>query len=344
MSDLVEIIFPAETEEGSQSQIARWLKKAGENVDIHEPIVEVQTDKVVIEVAAPASGTIDEILVIEGQGVQPGQALGTLRPSASPNREADKAPSPPRRQGPGPIQRPRLSPAVRRLLKKHDLAPEAVIGSGRDGRITYEDVQRHLKEKPGASPPPISDPPSTPAAALSGSRLQPLTPMRRAVAQNLSQSWLQAPHATGVFEADFSAVRRHRARQRAQFEAAGIPLTYTAYLIRAAATAATKVPEVNSRWTDAGIEQFSDVNIGVAVALDKEGLVVPVVHRAQELNLRATAKRLDQLTRNAQQGRLQRQELGGGTLTLTNHGVGGSLIAAPIIYPPAGRHFGRGQD
>ena len=342
MSELIEIIFPAETEEGSQSQIGRWLKQTGEKVEIHEPVVEVQTDKVVIEVAAPASGIIDKILMIEGQAVQPGQALGTLRPSASSNRETETAQSPPRPRGPGLAQRPRLSPAVRRLLKKHDLDPETVMGSGRDGRITYQDVQRHLKERPLTSPPP-SSPPSTAASGSSGSRLRPLTPMRRALAQNLAQSWRQAPQATGVFEADFSAVQSHRARQRAELEAAGIPLTYTAYLIRAATRAATKVPEVNSRWTEEGIELFSDINIGVAVALDKEGLVVPVLHRAQDLDLRTTAERLDQLTRSAHQGRLQRQELEEGTLTLTNHGVGGSLIAAPILYPPQAAILGVGK-
>ena len=157
--------------------------------------------------------------------------------------------------------------------------------------------------------------------------------MRRSIAQHMVQSIAVAPHVTTVFEADLSAIVAHREAHRAAFEADGIKLTYTAYFVRACVAALQAVPEVNSRWHDDALELFDDYNIGVATALPKGGLILPVIHRAQTLDLRATAERLQDLTQRARDGALSPNEVRHGTFSISNHGVSGSLIAAPIVIP-----------
>jgi 2-oxoglutarate dehydrogenase E2 component (dihydrolipoamide succinyltransferase) len=157
--------------------------------------------------------------------------------------------------------------------------------------------------------------------------------MRRSIAQHMTQSVAMAPHVTAVFEADLSAVVAHREAHRAAFEAQGAKLTYTAYFVRASVAALGAVPEANSRWHDDALEIFDDCNIGVATALPQGGLIVPVIHRAQTLDLRATAERLQDLTQRARVGALTPKDVQQGTFSISNHGVSGSLIAAPIIIP-----------
>jgi 2-oxoglutarate dehydrogenase E2 component (dihydrolipoamide succinyltransferase) len=150
--------------------------------------------------------------------------------------------------------------------------------------------------------------------------------MRRSIAQHMVQSVAVAPHVTTVFEADLSAIVAHR-------EASAVKLTYTAYFIRASVAALQAVPEVNSRWHDDALELFDDCNIGVATALPQGGLILPVIHRAQTLDLRATAERLRDLTGRARDGALSPDEVRHGTFSISNHGVSGSLLAAPIVIP-----------
>jgi 2-oxoglutarate dehydrogenase E2 component (dihydrolipoamide succinyltransferase) len=157
--------------------------------------------------------------------------------------------------------------------------------------------------------------------------------MRRSIAQHMAQSVAVAPHVTTVFEADLSAIVAHREANRAAFEADGIKLTYTAYFVRASVAALQAVPEVNSRWHDDALELFDECNIGVATALPQGGLILPVIHRAQTLDLRATAERLRDLTGRARDGALSPDEVRHGTFSISNHGVSGSLLAAPIVIP-----------
>jgi 2-oxoglutarate dehydrogenase E2 component (dihydrolipoamide succinyltransferase) len=157
--------------------------------------------------------------------------------------------------------------------------------------------------------------------------------MRRSIAQHMMQSVAVAPHVTTVFEADLSAIVAHREAHRAALEADGIKVTYTAYFIRASVAALQAVPEVNSRWHDDALELFDDCNIGVATALPQGGLILPVIHRAQALDLRATAERLQDLTQRARSGTLAPSDVQHGTFSISNHGVSGSLIAAPIVIP-----------
>jgi 2-oxoglutarate dehydrogenase E2 component (dihydrolipoamide succinyltransferase) len=166
-------------------------------------------------------------------------------------------------------------------------------------------------------------PTATPAGGPTGRRV-PHTQIRKSIAEHMVRSMRTAPHVTALFEADLSAVTRHRQAQSTR-------ATYTAYFVQASVAALKAVPEVNSRWHDDALELFDDCNIGVAVALPSGGLIVPVLHKAQELDLQETAKRLQDLTTRARDGKLEPKEVQGGTFTISNHGVSGSLLAAPIV-------------
>jgi len=321
MPELVAITAPAEQAEGTQMVVGAWLKNVGESVTRNEPLLEITTDKVTVEIAAPATGILREILKSADQPIQAGEVLGrievdgaaaagpTKADGAAPARESTAAGAPAAAE---------LTAAVRRLLAEHGLEPSAISGTGRGGRITVQDVEAHITSHAG--------PPAKPEPGAYPSRRVPHTWMRRSIAQHIVQSVAVAPHVTTVFEADLSAVVAHR-------EASAVKLTYTAYFIRASVAALQAVPEVNSRWHEDALELFDDCNIGVATALPQGGLILPVIHRAQTLDLRATAERLQDLTGRARSGTLAPSDVQHGTFSISNHGVSGSLVAAPIVIP-----------
>ena len=328
MAELVAIAAPAEQAEGTEMVVGTWLKNVGDAVTQNEPLLEVSTDKVTVEIAAPATGILREILKSADQPIQAGEVLGRIEvggATAAVPTSAREPTSTGRPTSTGEPAAAELTPAVRRLLAEHGLEASALSGTGRGGRITVQDVEAHVASRAG-----------TPTAAEPGdypSRKVPHTGMRRSIAQHMVQSVAVAPHVTTVFEADLSAIVAHREAHRAGFEADGIKLTYTAYFIRASVAALQAVPEVNSRWHDDALELFDDCNIGVATALPKGGLILPVIHRAQTLDLRATAERLQDLTQRARDGALSPNEVRHGTFSISNHGVSGSLVAAPIVIP-----------
>jgi 2-oxoglutarate dehydrogenase E2 component (dihydrolipoamide succinyltransferase) len=206
---------------------------------------------------------------------------------------------------------------VRRLLQQHGLEASAIKGTGRGGRITVQDVEDFVGRAVGQTGGEAE------RKSVTG-RLVPHTAIRRSIAEHMVRSMRTAPHVTALFEADLSAVTRHRQAQSTR-------ATYTAYFVQAAVAALKAVPEVNSRWHDDALELFDDCNIGVAVALPTGGLIVPVLHKAQELDLKQTAEKLQDLTTRAREGKLEPKEVQGGTFTISNHGVSGSLLAAPIV-------------
>ena len=159
----------------------------------------------------------------------------------------------------------------------------------------------------------------------------PDTRMRKSIAHHMAQSMATAPHVTSVFEVDLSAVIAHRNAHKADFESRGTKLTFTAYFVRATVAALEAVPEVNSRWHDDALELFDDCNVGVGTALETGGLIVPVILQAQTLDLEGTAARLQDLTSRARAGTLTPKDVQGGTFTISNHGVSGSLVATPIV-------------
>lgn len=331
----VEIRAPAEQTEGTRSQVLRWLKAVGDPVELNEPLIELETDKVTVEIAAPGSGFLQEILKGESEDVDPGELLGRIgvngaavgvRASTSAGGTAGAAPTrhtvspaaPKDDVADGRGASHLMSPAVRRLLAEHSLDPSLIRGSGQGGRVTVQDVLQAVARPISAAPPePI--------------RRVPHSAVRKRIAEHMVRSLLHtAPHVTTVFEADLSAVLRHRAQHREAYADEGVPLTLTAYFLQAAVAAIRVVPEANSRWTDAALEIYENIHIAVATALE-EDLVVPVLRHVDSLDLSATARALHELTTRAREHRLTPADVRGGTFTISNHGVSGSLLAAPIV-------------
>jgi 2-oxoglutarate dehydrogenase E2 component (dihydrolipoamide succinyltransferase) len=333
---MIDITLPADQSEGTTNVVGKWFKAVQDRVAANDPLLEITTDKVTVEIAAPADGVLVEILKQEGEEIEMGEVLGRMETGGradgqtggdrvmasgaaakqSPVRPGEVAsgPAAPRNDGGG-----ELSPAVRRLLKEHGLDPAAISGTGSGGRITVEDVERHVASL-------SASPPLRPSA-----RRAPHSPMRRAIADHMVRSMATAPHVTSVFEADLGAVMAHREAHRAAFEARGVKLTYTSYFLRATAEAIKAVPEANSRWHDDGLEIFDEVHLGIATALGSGGLIVPVLRNAQTLDLEATARGVQDLAERARAGTLSPQDVQGGTFSISNHGVSGSLLATPII-------------
>jgi 2-oxoglutarate dehydrogenase E2 component (dihydrolipoamide succinyltransferase) len=221
----------------------------------------------------------------------------------------------------------RSSPAVRRLLAEHGLEGAPIRGTGAGGRITVDDVLAHVAQRTAnASDPTVED------EAGVAVRRAPHTSVRKRIAARMVESLLHtAPHVTTVFEADMSAVLAHRARHRASFEERGASLTLTSYFLAACVDAILEVPEANSRWTAEALLLHESVDIGVGTAIEGKGLVVPVVRNVQSLDLFEISRELGELVRRAREDKLTPADVRGGTFTISNHGVSGSLVAAPII-------------
>jgi 2-oxoglutarate dehydrogenase E2 component (dihydrolipoamide succinyltransferase) len=344
MSERIEIRAPAEQTEGTRSQILRWLKQVGESVAEDEPLIEIETDKVTVEVASPGAGVLREILKHEQEEIAPGELLGLLAPLHSAATEVAPKPevrradaTPAARRGAAAVAEggAGLSPAVRRLLSEHGLTPAAVRGTAQGGRVTVEDVLRAVERGRGADTAQTQAESAARAEAAvpaEGVRRIPHSGVRRRIAEHMVQSLLHtAPHVTTVFEADMSAVLEDRARRREEFTRRGVPLTLTAYFVQATVAAIRVVPEANSRWTDAALEIYDAIHIGVGTAVEGAGLVVPVLRDAHARDLVETARGLNDLVSRARAGKLVPADVRGGTFSISNHGVSGSLLAAPII-------------
>jgi 2-oxoglutarate dehydrogenase E2 component (dihydrolipoamide succinyltransferase) len=336
MTNLADVLVPPNGE-GTRATVLRWCKQVGDTVVKDEPLVELETDKVTVEIPAPASGTLIEVLKPENTEVNPDEVLARLSLGAesAPAREADApaaaqaSPSPPTTSDAREPRRP-LSPSVRRLLKEHSIAATDIAGSGRDGRITAQDVTRHAAAA-GAEVPAFTLPAARPQVLPAGSTRVAHTAIRKRVAEHMARSLIDAPHVTTLFEADLTRVLAHRTRHTADYESRGARLTLTAYFISACVTALRAHREVNATFHADALEMHADINIGVGTALGNKGLIVPVIHRAQGLNLFGIAQRLGQMVEAARAGKLSPEDVRGGTFTISNHGVGGSLLAAPIV-------------
>ncbi|HEX2721522.1 MAG TPA: 2-oxo acid dehydrogenase subunit E2, partial [Gemmatimonadaceae bacterium] len=327
MASLVDVSVPEGQAEGTESVVSTWFKAVGDSVAANEPLLEISTDKVNMEVAAPASGRLAEIVKNDGEQVKPGDVLGRIDvdgAGAATSNSAD-APPQPAPQADGTEKSVgaaggsgELSPAVRRLLKEHNLDASQIQGSGKGGRITADDVTAFIASSRSSA----SSSAASAGAASEKSQRSPVpshrvahSQMRRSIAQHMVQSVATAPHVTSVFDADLSAVVAHREASKAAFEARGAKLTYTAYFVKAVVEAVKAVPEVNSRWHDDALEVFDDVNIGVATALGSGGLIVPVIMKAQDLDLFSIAERLQDLTERARGERLDARDVQNGTFT-----------------------------
>ncbi|HEV7432044.1 MAG TPA: 2-oxo acid dehydrogenase subunit E2 [Steroidobacteraceae bacterium] len=355
MSELVDVLLASDQAEGTRSQVLLWLKAVGDQVSENEPLLEIETDKVTVEIPAPCAGVLCEILKQAETEVEPGSVLGRIDRTANiganvqqshrqvPDAGA-RAEAPPRQAATSATAGP-LSPAVRRLLIAHHLEAGEIEGSGANGKITVEDVLRHA----GSNAPraPTTAPQSTasqPQGALQG-RLVAHSRMRLQIAERMVASLLHtAPHVTTVFEVDLSAVLAHRTQWRADFEGRGAALTLTSYFLAACVSALQAVPELNSRWRPGGLELYEHIDIGVATALENGGLVVPVIRNVAALDLFDIARELGDRVLRAREDRLVPADVRGGTFTVSNHGVSGSLLAAPIIiHQPQSAILGIGK-
>ena len=311
---MIDIVVPDE-QEGTKAVVRAWLKKVGDPVAEHDPLVEIETDKVTQEVAAPAAGVLAQILLDSDAEAEPGAVLGRIDPNETAEkrfvpseveaRTAERSST--TLEANGNVDT-RLSPAVRQALQQYGLDALKLTGTGRDGRITREDVDRAI-------------------AGDSGNSKAPVDRMRQTIAENMVRAINEAPHVTAVFEADFTAVAEHK---RAMAER-GTKLSYTAYIVKGAAEAMAAAPEINGRWDEGRVTVSETIDIGVGTALGEKGLLVPVIRDVGTLSLVQIGEQLDELTAKAREGKLDRSEVSGGSFTVSNHGVSGSLLAAPII-------------
>jgi 2-oxoglutarate dehydrogenase E2 component (dihydrolipoamide succinyltransferase) len=334
---MIEVRVPDE-QEGTKAVVRAWLRRVGDLVFENEPLVELETDKVTQEVPAPAAGVLTEILLDIDDEAEPGALLAKIDPAGEAKADGGAAAKTGAQGGataapagtPGPRPSPghgdvetRLSPSVRRALLQHNIDPSRIDGTGRDGRITRDDVDRVVAS---ATPVAIGEPATAQPRIFSAQDI-PHDRMRLKIAENMMRAVSEAPHVTALFEADFSAIAAHKSAMAAK----GIKLSYTAYLIKAAAEAMAVAPAINGRWEKDRIAIAPTVNIGVGTALGEKGLVVPVVKDAGSLGLEEIGRKLDDLTSRARSGTLAAADVSGGSFTISNHGVSGSLLAAPII-------------
>ena len=347
MAEKIDIILPESSQEGTESVIASWLKNVGDRIELYEPILEISTDKVNVEISSPADGVLIEILKHENEQIEIGDILGRIQLVEEGSEQKEIAPIQPADKiqqitetvlsdSEFTNQETRLSPSVRRLVKQHNINVSQIKGSGKRGRISFQDVENYLETS-------VKDQPKEAVVGKLTDRKIAHTPMRLSIEHHMVDSMLKtAPHVTAIFDADMSAVIAHRENHKVDFQRRGVKLTYTAYFVKAVVDALHAVPEVNSCWHDDGLELFADCNIGIATALDR-GLIVPVVHQAQNLDLFGIAEKLQDLTNRARNNKLEQHEVHNGTFTITNHGVSGSLIATPIINQPQSAILGIGK-
>ena len=325
---MIDVRVPDE-QEGTKAVVRAWLKKVGERVAVNDPLVELETDKVTQEVPAPAAGVLSEILLDTDAEAVPGAVLGRISDSSPAETGAQgaapaalskvEAPSgaPGPRPSPGNGDETRLSPSVKRALLQHGIDPSRIHGTGRGGRITREDVDRAVADATFVSAEPKRFAPQD----------IPHDRMRLKIAENMVKAVSDAPHVTALFEADFSAIAAHKKGLAEK----GVKLSYTAYIVKAAAEAMAVAPAINGRWEDDRIAVSPTIDIGVGTALGEKGLIVPVVKDAGSLSLDDIGRKLDDLTSRAREGKLTGADVSGGSFTISNHGVSGSLLAAPII-------------
>jgi len=369
----IEITVPTLGESVADATVARWIKKTGEAVAADEPVVELETDKVTLEVPAPAAGVLGEILAAEGATVEVGASLAMLNegdapaaaapasvaaaPSApAPATTAPAAPAPatpdPAQPDPAAVASDiHLSPAVRRLVEENGLNPAAIAGTGVDGRITKADVLAHMKGGSAAAPQVArATPAATPAAATPAAAAMPrqtprpedaareervpMSKLRQVIATRLKSAQNTAAMLTTFNEVDMSAMMALRADYRQEFEAAfGTRLGFMGIFVLASIKALQEFPAVNAEIDGTDIIYKNYYNIGVAVGTP-QGLVVPVVRDAGGLGLAEIETRIADFGDRARNGKITPDDMAGGTFTISNGGVYGSLMSTPILNPP----------
>ena len=351
----IEITVPVLGESVVEATIARWIKKAGDAVAADEPVVELETDKVTLEVPAPVNGTLTDIIAAEGATVEVGALLATMTegsaPAKAPAKESapaesksEPAPAPAPTPAPTPAPAPAassaaqtLSPAVRRLIDENNLNPASIPATGKDGRLTKSDVQDAIAKGIGKA----SSPAASSAPAVAGPRNDdpreervPMSRLRRIIAQRLKEAQNTAAMLTTFNEVDMTELMKLRSEYKEDFEKNhGARLGFMGMFVKAAITALGEYPAVNAEIHGDDIIYKNFYNIGVAVGTP-QGLVVPVLKDAQDLSLSDIEKTIADFGMRARDGKLGPADMMNGTFTISNGGVYGSLMSTPIINPP----------
>ena len=350
----MNIIMPQLGETVTEGTVTKWYKKAGDFIKADETLFDVETDKVSTEIPSPVAGVVSEICVAEGVTAKVGVTLAVIAESgvaAKPRAALAAAAVAPSsavavhaRMAPRSNAADRLSPVVRRLIAERNLDVSLITGSGRDGRITRDDVVEYIASgadaKPAAPAPVVKPAVAMPAAgapATAGANAStlPLNAVRRRVAENMTRSWTTAPHVLQVVEADFHKVdQARRAASEAWKQREGFALTYLPFIVRAVSIALGKYPKLNATFNGDSITLLKRINIGIAVDLNFEGLMVPVVKDVPNKSLPQIAREINDLAQRARSGKLKPDELSEGTYTISNNGAFGTVITAPIINQP----------
>lgn len=340
----MNVLMPQLGETVNEGTVDAWHKKAGDEVIKDEILLDVETEKVAVEIPAPVSGVLTSILVEEGETVDVGTVLAEIRgpddpdgdegdpqvqeePGATARAEAEPA-------GPRPAAAPagkdgqRLSPAVRRLIAEHGLDVSLIQGTGRDGRVSRRDVLAYLESQPAEAPVVGSAP------SAEGERL-PFDRIRRVTAAHMVRSKATSPHVLQTIEVDFSAVDALRLQKRVGWkEQHGFSLSYLPFIARAVCRAIGEFPHINASVDGDSLVVYGAINLAIAVDLNFEGLVAPVIGSAGELKVSELAHRINDVVMRARNNELSPDDLAGGTYTLSNPGPFGTFFTAPIINQP----------
>jgi 2-oxoglutarate dehydrogenase E2 component (dihydrolipoamide succinyltransferase) len=347
----------------SEVILIEWLKSDGQYVERDEPICVLETDKANVDLPSPAGGVLQHLQALETtlevgaviarieEGAAPAVEVAEEAPAAAPAKSTEDAPA---AQADAKEASTALSPAVRRLVEEHALDPVAIVGTGKDGRLTKKDVQGHLhglkaaaKEAPVAEPAapaqeiPVPASPTPARQALKpiesdeeGIRREPMSRIRQRIAQHLVGAQHNAAMLTTFNEVDLSGVMQLRAKYKERFaEVHGVSLGLMSFFSRAVVLALGEYPAVNARIDGTDIVYHDFVNLGIAVSTDR-GLLVPILHRAEQLSMAGIEGEIKRLALGARDNKLAMEELSGGTFTITNGGVFGSLLSTPILNAP----------
>ncbi|MFL6550811.1 MAG: 2-oxoglutarate dehydrogenase complex dihydrolipoyllysine-residue succinyltransferase [Povalibacter sp.] len=341
----IEVKVPQLPESVTDATLVAWHKKPGDAVGRDENLVDLETDKVVLEVPAPSAGVLKEIKVENGTTVTAGQVLailetaeGTVALKAAPAAAQPQSAPAPEAAKAAAAAGGKLAPSAKRLVEENKLDPAQIAGSGRDGRVSKSDVIQHMAAKPAAAPSaPAAKAPAVQLPTAVGSRNEqrvPMTRLRARIAERLLQAQSTAALLTTFNEVDLTEVNAIRARYKDKFEKShGVKLGFSSFFIKASIEALRKFPAVNASIDGTDIVYHEFYDIGVAVSTDR-GLMVPVIRNAEALSYADIEKAVGGYAAKARDGSITMDELTGGTFTITNGGVFGSLMSTPILNPP----------
>ncbi|MDR6147677.1 2-oxoglutarate dehydrogenase E2 component (dihydrolipoamide succinyltransferase) [Sphingomonas sp. SORGH_AS870] len=348
MEMATEVLVPVLGESISEATLGEWLKQPGDAVAVDEPIASLETDKVSVEVPSPVAGVMGQHAVKVGDTVQVGALLATVDAGGSAPAKTEAATpavtAAPAAAAPAPVAAPAaeessdspaaLSPSVRRAVLEHGLDPATIKGTGKDGRITKEDVAAAAANKSSAPAPAAAPAAAAPAGSARKEERVKMTRLRQTIAKRLKEAQNTAAMLTTFNDVDMTAVIEARAKYKDLFEKKhGVRLGFMGFFVKAATMALKDIPSVNASIEGDEIVYHDYADISVAVSAPN-GLVVPVIRDAQDLTVAGIEKTIGDFGKRAKEGTLKMEEMKGGTFTISNGGVFGSLMSTPIINPP----------